>query len=340
MTDHSYDLDDSFDNYLEFDSAFPKWKALDSEIKNLNEQTEDFIVIKGEEVSCRNRKGQNVHFLLLNNERFLPGSGDSAERWLHTRSEHSINDVLGMKEPESIAIAAHPFERVSLLQRLLLRRGSWQKNDFEDGRLQGIQFMNGALTHGFYEGYAFWKKQLLCGKKMFLCAGNDAHGNFNRFRQIAIPFLLIREHGDQLFGKMRTGIYTDKFTQTALLSALKSGHSIATDGPSANFTEGDSETSIIGFDLASAAKNFTLSAVSTPEYGSLKDITIWAGAIGDASEKVIFSTKTANEYSFKKNFEFSADRSSYIRAEIWTNPLDSCDKKSHFCLTNPFWIIK
>ncbi len=338
VTDHSYDLDDSLDNYLEFDGTFPKWKALDDEVKHLNEQTGEFIIIKGEEVSCRNRLGQNVHFLLLNNERFLQGSGDSAERWLKTRSEHSISDVLDIKEAESVSIAAHPFEPISMLQRLLLRRGRWGKNDFEDDRLEGIQFINGALTHGFHEGYTFWKEQLLSGKKMFLCAGNDAHGNFNRFRQIGIPFFLIREHGDQLFGKMRTGIYTTEFTQKAILTALKNGHSIATDGPAANLTKENSETSIIGFSFPGEMKNFSLTAVSTSEYGRLKNITILAGAIGNDFEKVIFSTNSANEYSFKKNFEFSADRSSYIRAEVWTDSLDSCDKKSHFCLTNPFWV--
>jgi hypothetical protein len=340
ITDHSYDLDDSLDNYLEFDSSFPKWKALDSEVLELNENAENFIVIKGEEVSCRNRSGQNVHFLLLGNERFLEGSGDSAERWLQTKSEHSINDVLDLKEPESVSIAAHPFERVSLLQRILLRRGKWQKNDFEDTRLQGIQFINGALTHGFEEGYEFWKKRLLSGEKLFLCAGNDAHGNFNRFRQIGIPFLLIREHGDQLFGKMRTGIYTLDFTQKGILSALKNGHSIAADGPAANFTEKNSETSIIGSDISAEAKNFSMSAVSTPEYGTLKHVKILAGVTGETLEKIIFSSDSLNEYSFRQDFEFSTGRRAYIRAEIWTNPYNSSDKKSHFCLTNPFWVIK
>ena len=340
ITDHSYDLDDSIDNYLEFDGNFPKWKELDAEVKKLNETDNKFIVIKGEEVSCRNHRGQNVHFLMLGNERFLEGGGDSAERWLQTRSEHSVKNLLDIKEPGSVAIAAHPFEGVSMLQKLLLGRGKWQKNDFEDDRLQGIQFINGALTHGFYEGYEFWKNQLLSGKKIFVYAGNDAHGNFNRFRQIGIPFLLIKEHGDQLFGKMRTGVYTSEFTQEALLKALESGHSIATDGPAVNFTEENSEKSIIGSCLSTVSKNFSLIAVSTPEFGTLKNITITAGIKGDNFEKVIFSADSSNEYRFKKNFEFSTDRDAYIRAEIWTNPLNSCDKRSHFCLTNPFWLIK
>jgi hypothetical protein len=337
VTDHSYDLDDPFDNYLKTDSALPKWKALDWGIKAINEESSKFTVIKGEEISCRNKSGRNVHFLLLGNGLFFPGSGDSAERWLHMKSEHSISDVLDRKEVQAIPIAAHPFEKVSFLERLLLLRGEWHPDDFQDERLQGIQFINGDITHGFHEGYEFWKKQLLAGKRMFLFAGNDAHGNFNRYRQLRIPFISIHEHEDHLFGKMRTGVYMSEYSQKFLLAALKNGQTIATDGPVANFTCPGREVSTLGTAVA-AVKDFTFSAFSTPEFGPLKQIRIFSGIIGDDSEKTIFSAQNMSEYKFVTEFSYSSKNESYIRAEVWTDPLGSSDKKSHFCLTNPFWI--
>ena len=143
VTDHSYDLDDSVDNYLVNDSNLPKWSLLQQEVDDQNSKYKDFVIVRGEEVSCRNSKDKNVHLLLLGNRKFFYGSGDGAERWLKTRSENNINEILNSIEPSVLSFAAHPKEQVSFLQRLLLRRGKWLQKDFLHSRLTGIQFVNG-----------------------------------------------------------------------------------------------------------------------------------------------------------------------------------------------------
>ena len=233
-TDHSYDLDDTEENYLSNDPNLFKWKSLQQEIDILNSSQQKFTVVRGEEVTCRNFANQNVHLILLGNRNFFSGKGDGAERWFKTQSEYSTEEIIDKKESSTLAYAAHPSESVSLLQRLLLNRGKWLEHDISNPKLTGIQFANGQLSKGFKSGYQQWIKALLQGKRIFLLAGNDAHGNFNRFRQVGIPFFKINESQNQIFGKMRTGVFLDSLSEENILNSLRLGISIITDGPIIN----------------------------------------------------------------------------------------------------------
>ncbi|MBI3787934.1 MAG: hypothetical protein HY276_06715, partial [Ignavibacteriales bacterium] len=112
VTDHSYDLDDRVDNYLMNDPAIPKWNSLQREVSELNYQDSSFVIVRGEEITCRNGNEKNVHLLLYGSKQFFPGSGDGAEKWLRTRSEHAASEILKTKENTSVAYAAHPKEPV------------------------------------------------------------------------------------------------------------------------------------------------------------------------------------------------------------------------------------
>ena len=338
VTDHSYDLDDSIDDYLANDPNLPKWGLLQQEINDQNSNHQDFVIVRGEEVTCRNSKDQNIHLLLLGNRKFFPGSGDGAERWLKTHSESSINEILNSIEPSVLSFAAHPKERVSFLQRLLLRRGKWLQQDFIHPQLSGIQFINGHVSVGFWKGYHQWVEALLEGKQIFVLAGDDAHGNFNRFRQIGIPFLKIRETGHQLFGKMRTGVYLETLSEENILRALQSGKTIVTDGPVVNlFIDYPTQKiSSIGETIIGNEHSVSLHISSSSEYGSIDSIKVFIGNIG-AKETVIISEKLCQEYTANRTFPLEILCKSYIRVEVWTSLSDSNDAQPHFCLTNPIW---
>jgi hypothetical protein len=338
VTDHSYDLDDSVDNYLVNDSNLPKWNLLQQEVDDQNSRHQDFVIVRGEEVTCRNSKDQNIHLLLLGNRKFFYGSGDGAERWLKTRSENSIYEILNSVEPSILSFAAHPKERVSFLQRLLLRRGKWLQQDFIHSQLTGIQFVNGYVSDGFWQGYHQWIELLLEGKRMFVLAGDDAHGNFNRFRQIGIPFLKIRETGHQLFGKMRTGVYLESLSEENILRAIHSGKTIVTDGPAVNLLidSPTHEISSIGETVIGNKHSVSLEVRSSSEYGAIDSIKVFIGSVG-VKEMVIISEKLSQKHTANRNFSLEITRKSYIRAEVWTSSSDSNDAQPHFCLTNPIW---
>lgn len=340
VTDHSYDLDDSPENFLRNDPRAPKWKKLKHDVELLNRASKGFILVCGEEVSCRNSENQNVHLLLLGNRSLVLGSGDGAERWLKTRSEYAITDVLRRLGSSTVAFAAHPRERVSLLQRILLGRGQWSSRDFDVVELTGIQILNGKLHDGFLDGYRMWIEELLDGKRLFALAGDDAHGNFNRFRQIGIPFLTIRESGDQLFGKMRTGLFLRSLSEQGIIRALRRGSYILSDGPVVNLKVHRSRAtaSSIGESYLARRCTLILEAHTSEEFGQLQLIKVFQGVIGEKSESIVFSERPQASAHAIRKLKFTIDRECYIRAEAWTSPDQSCDRQSHFCLTNPIWL--
>ncbi len=339
ITDHSYDLDDSLESYLLNDPAAPKWQMLRRQIKKSNLASRDFTLVCGEEVSCRNSEGQNVHLLLMGNRSLVLGSGDGAERWLKTRSEHAAADILRRLGPNTVAFAAHPRESVPLLQRVLLGRGQWERTDLDHPQLTGMQFLNGKLQDGFLEGYEIWAEKLLSGSRLVAIAGNDAHGNFNRFRQIGIPFLNIHESEYQLFGKMRTGVFLQSISEQSIVRALRAGGCIISDGPVANLKIGTSAAaSSIGRSFIADRCAINLEACSSEEYGDLQWIKIFRGVIGESSESIVFSERPQRAIRILRKLELDIKRKCYIRAEVWTSPDRSCDRKAHFCLTNPVWL--
>ncbi len=340
VTDHSYDLDDSLDSYLINDPKIQKWQLLQNEVDDLNSKSDQFVIVRGEEVTCRTQARKNIHLLLLGNRKFFHGSGDGAEHWLKTESEHSITEVLNDLEPSAVSYAAHPLEPVSSLQRILLGRGVWLNSDLLHQRLSGLQFINGQLSDGFWNGYRQWIEELLKGRRLFALAGNDAHGNFNRFRQIGIPFLRILEREHQVFGKMRTGVFLESLSESNILSALKYGQSLVTDGPVINFIvySGKEKITSIGSNNFGNNHKILLDILSSTEYGSIHLVKIFKGIIG-SSEIVILSEHDLRAYAINRELEINIETNCYLRAEVWTSADDSSDAHSHFCFTNPVWFI-
>jgi hypothetical protein len=338
VTDHSYDLDDKVDNYLENDPYLPKWRQLQQEVDDYNSRYSDFTIVRGEEVTCRNSAGQNVHLLLLGNMKFIAGTGDSAERWLKTRSENTCDEVLEEKELSTLAFAAHPREPVSFIQRLLLRRGMWHTHDLANTKLTGIQFANGQFSNGFQRGYQKWIKALLLGRRLSVLAGNDAHGNFNRFRQIGIPFIKIHEMDHQIFGKMRTGVFLDSLSEDHILDALRSGMSIITDGPVMNLRVLSSvhQMSSIGCMFNGRKHTVLLEAHSSTEYGSIDVLNVFKGIVGQKEIELIYE-KDLKSFNIDRNISVEIESDSYLRAEVRTSSMDSYDGQPHFCITNPLW---
>jgi hypothetical protein len=341
VTDHSYDLDDQVHSYLSNDPDLAKWQSFQSEVDRLGSELHDFAVVRGEEVSCRNSTGKNIHLLLFGQRRFIHGSGDGAERWLHTRSEYSVTEVLRLKSGTSAAYAAHAKEAVPFLQRLLLGRGIWSDQDLGFDGLSGLQLINGMLDNGFRGGYRAWIKQLLEGKRLLAIAGNDAHGNFNRVRQIGIPFVAIHEGDHQIFGRMRTGVFVNgALSEETVINGLKSGNSIMTDGPVVRaFVRGSSgHRSGFGEIADSSGINLELEVHSSPEFGEIASIHIIIGKTGDTSERTAFRFEGKQGFISQKQVSLKESSADYVRIEARTSGDNTFDRRPHFCFTNPIWI--
>ncbi len=333
-TDHSYDLDDLENNYLKNDPELKKWRKFLREVSDFNKNNKKICVIPGEEATLRNSRNKNIHCLIYNSEKFYPGSGDSGEKWLHPNSELSIKQVLDDVNEHTLVFAAHPVEPVPLLQRLLIRRDNWHEKDCKHSRLNGLQFANGGRKEYFLKGKKLWIKLLLKGYKLMGLAGNDAHGNFSRYRQVSFPFIKMKENYYNLFGVWRTGVHGDfiKLNSDSVLHELKAGNCFLTNGPALSFNAYSNNKL---YKMGSTCLNISkldITAKSSEEFGGIEKVLIFIGKIKATKEYLYYEQNLdQNVYDFKIKLPINKlSESGYFRIEILTS-------KDKTALSNPIW---
>jgi len=343
ITDHSYDLDDQPQDPLAQDPELKKWHQLAGLISKLNRSQRGFVTLLGEEVSCGNARGRNIHLLAFGAPTFIPGAGDGAERWLHTEPTLRIRQVLEMIERAGgVAYAAHPEEFGSTLEKILLRRGTWAMRDYSHQGLSGLQVWNGRFDQMLEKGMSRWRQLLLSGKKLFIIGGNDAHGNFNRFRQLRVPFLIMRESAEQVFGRVRTHLLCrEGASQENVLQALRKGQAMTTDGPFVTFQvlNETGQRADLGESIAGREFSVEISGQSSEEFGALNRIELYCGQIGERVERQIRSLRGGEDFTVLNQVHlkvgpFSVGRSSYLRLELQT----AAGAKRWHAMTNPIWI--
>ena len=319
ITDHSYDLD-----------RRPRsWEGLLAEVDRIHRDLDRFIVLPGEEISCGTAGGKNAHLLAYGLQRFIEGAGDSGRR--NSTPDLSIAEVLArIHEQGGVGYAAHPIEIPPLAQRLFIGRGIWGEQDLREEGLSGLQIWNRRRTHGFAEGKRRWIDLLLEGRRVALGGGSDAHGNFNRFRQISVPLVKIAEYADQTFGSVRTALWLpDGLRAGYVLHALRTGASVVTDGPFLAFTVcGDDGVHVgIGGRLSAKRLRADLTALTTGEFGSFSEIVLRAGDLHRRQEQIVWRGRTAP----REGVSVQCDGPGYLRMEGKTT-------RERHCLTNPVWI--
>ncbi len=335
--DHSYDMDDYEDNYLLNDPDLKKWKKFKAEVQRINKAKNKVLIIPGEEVTVRNTRRQNVHLLVYNSEEFYPGSGDSGEKWFKTYSESSIEDIIKLKRQHVFYFAAHPAESPPFLQKIFINRGEWRNDDCRIPGLNGLQFINGGEDIYKLKGRDLWIRQLLSGYKLIGLAGNDAHGNFSKFRQVGFPFFTMREHHLHLFGVWRTGVYCDgkEITVDNVLGQLGNGNCYLTNGPALQMRVQSANVWYPMGSSCNAPSKLRLESLSTGEYSPLENIQIIVGDVTRGEEKILFKKEFEKEI-FQNSFEFTFTDlpvNGYIRSEIKT-------QEGFLALSNPIWIDK
>ncbi len=320
--DHSYDLDDLPGSFFRNDPQLQRFRFRNAVINRLNEEYAGrFCLLEGYELSAGNAKGRNVHLLLINQDEFLPGAGDSAERWLRRRPDLTLSQALRTKSGGSLALAAHPGVHPPILERLLLNRGRWTRVDLDQESLDGLQVWNGRKGIDFERGLRMWVEGLLGGKRWKIFAGSDAHGNFNRYRQVKTPMLRLEEDDRHTFGKTMTCVYVEgDFGERNLMEALRSGRSFITDGPWADLEA-----------IRPTEKGWEVRvrALSTPEFGEISEIRLFWGREGITAEETFEPEVSA---ALEMNFPFILDRAGgYLRLQART-----C--KGNCAYTNPLYL--
>lgn len=319
ITDHSYDLACTVENYLTPDPKVTRWRLFREECEK--KQEFQSIVIPGEEISCLNSKGEVVHLCGLNLRDFLPGNLDGARKGRRRDPQLSISDAIKKIHGQGgIAIPAHPGARIGFMQRLFLCRGSWSEGDFTQ-TIDGMQIMNCGVSPLFERGKIVWMHQLLMGKKVPILAGNDAHGDFNRYRSIAVPFISLYDRLDFFFGNGKTGLYGSPRSCEGILEAIRQGKTFVTTGPfiSMSISGSAGDATISHYPISREIKKIFVHVRSTEEFGIIKGIRVLSGKKGDTIESVVFSKNYEHGGSFSIDAEIDLNTlkkdTLYLRAE-------------------------
>ncbi len=319
VTDHSYDLDDMENNYLEYDPEHKKWKRLSDEISYFSNK--DCCILRAEEASIGNLKNENIHLLCINSEEFIKGNGDSAEKWGMNKPCFSIKEVKRQQSENRLFIAAHPFDDIPYLQKLTLNRGSWSKEDFDAGSIEFIQAINNASLLEIERNKKKWVNLLLMGFKYYLIAGNDAHGNFQFMKQIKIPFLELFSTKKQIFGRFFT-IF--KYSENDPIQGFKHKHLSISNGPFLDFIATSQLHSYsIGQTIYEDKASINFESKTSKEFGEISNILLIIGDLIKKEEKIIKNPLQFSNYLLPCK--------GYLRMELKT-------KNIGIVITNPIWI--
>jgi len=335
VTDHSYDLDDLLGTWTKKDPNLIKFKNSRKEIEEINKKYSDYIIIPGEELTVDNGHGRYVHMLVLNNKNFIPGNADGFEGIFDNKIAYFYGKIAEIGDDSMLTASAHPMTLFPYVQRILLKRGIWNFNDKSDS-LDGHQILNGKIDNAFRLGKENWIKQLLKGSRKYIYAGNDSHGNLNRFRQLRTPLFKLYEGNYQVFGECRTIVFTDISKGiNQLIKNLKKGQVVISNGPFINITIKDNGNNLyhIGNQAhVDAVKQICIESKSSEFFGKIKEIKIFNGQIDNKVEKLIFAKNYQNVSNVREKIKIQELRSGHLRAEVFT-------EKDKFCLTNPIWLI-
>jgi hypothetical protein len=287
------------------------------------------LIIPSEEVSVLNSENKVVHLCGLGISEYIPGSLDGARKSVYTDKQLTIGEAVSEIERQGgVSFAAHAGSRAGAFQKIFLGRGEWSADDLCDG-LGGIQAVNSNFGGTWIRGKQLWVSMLLKGRKIPILAGSDAHGDFNRYRAIAVPFLRLYENQDRYMGFVRTGIYGKRVDVRGIVDGIRDGETFITSGPFASICDirrqdvslvGSKKSVLDGSD--DTLNNLCVRAVSTEEFGSIRVIMVMMGIVGSTEERVIVKQSLPDDtYDATVPIVDALPRSSeeryYLRAEVY-----------------------
>jgi hypothetical protein len=310
VTDHSFDLDPE------------KWNVSSADCDAHSDNF--FRVLQGEEVSCY-LPGTDIipgqyqyNHLLVYGADFIPGG-----EWEDgTGSDYTPTEAFAIANSQKgVTYPAHPFDDDPF-------RDPWHNYSLN---FTGLQIWNHGSSNSIAKlenGIDMWKDLLLGGRRVYVEGGTDAHGDFNI-----------------LAGRVKTHVYVPGYSQSNLpskseiLSALRNGHSVMTNGPLVIF---DINGEVIGNNVnLNKETNATLSIQwnSTQEFGYITNIIVKRGVIkGTEENNVTIITPSSIGKSTLCDYHelvISPTESCYYRVEAYSSTTSG---EQYRCYTNPIWL--
>jgi len=329
FTDHSFDLDDVEGDTNTNDPELARYGRYVDEITACAEEYPEVTFIVGEELSCGNAAGQNVHMLVFNLQQLYIGNGDGFEG--ENTPDHPCAEVTASLDPAEAAFAAHPITDINSVEMYVINRGMWSPEDMRIEGLNGLQAWNQSAAP-IPGGIEEWVKVLLEGGNKYLLAGTDAHGCFN-YKYSDWP-------SGMPFGNIRSAVYVQgELTVEKFIAALRSGRIVTTSGPLATveIMNAAGDVAGVGGKIHGGAMMAIPRVRSTEEFGPVKEIRVILGDLVKGEEVAL--AKYSGDYA---DDPMDMDQTvqlpeqftkGYVRVEAESEK----DGFTYLAFTNPVW---
>lgn len=315
------------------------WERFRKELEIWNQKS-DLVVLPGEKIVCRNYRNRDIDLLVLNYSESISGSANGNRKQTHKKPKIRLKEVVGTVAAKALTFAVRPVKKLTFLEKWLLKRGIWSKPDLSLSGLTGIQVNNAPDYNSLGLEIEKWTEVLLKGERKIIITGSDSSdslngGNGNRVSSNS-------GSSPRVSQKARTGILCNQpATADKIIANLERGNSVITNGPLMDFSvkNESGKKSLLGGEIEGSSFVLRYKAVSTPEYGPLLNLKIFAGDIKAGIEELIYTINYDNDrFSVDGMFNFEPrSNQGYLRGELWSGKIDDKEITS-YCLTNPVWI--
>ncbi|MBU4451672.1 MAG: CehA/McbA family metallohydrolase [Nanoarchaeota archaeon] len=286
ITDHSFDQTNLSTNWNDY----------------LRECNADKRCLPAEEVSCDwGAFGYYSHYLYYNASIFMDGA---EVYWGDTKTcLENINRI----NTVGFGYVAHPEHNDRL-------RVEWKNYSLPFTGLEVWNSIGESWEKERDQAMQKWVEQILLGRKIFIEAGSDAHGDFN-----------------SALGKVRTACFASNFTKDNIFTALKSGNCMMTDGPIVIFT---ANSHIIGESFNVSEGDTILLNISwnsTNEFGNVTEIVLIRGEINgsEINETILSPNNLSGNFILT-----STPNNTYYRIEARSIDSEGIVRRAY---TNPIW---
>ncbi len=309
LTDHSFDL-----------------KGLDWErLQKFAQENsrEDFSILIGEEIHAKNddnwfpsfTKCHSMHILGFGLERMVKTGSTIFHSYNPNKDENAVMAELIAHHQGSFCYIAHPRAEMEGRWRYELKR---LKDTYLGNPIVGLEVLNGGdfEERKNEEAVELFTKLLLQGKRLWVMGNSDSHS--------------LR------VGSGRTYVRARENREEEILAALKSGKTVATNGPFGymEVINENGEKAELGEELKGKEFKFMLrwDADLNHQYTDVTSIRLYLGRIGEGREEEIPLPKVVHSKgTFTTKTQDLMPGSYYIRAEFLTS-----EKKK--ALTSPIFL--
>lgn len=297
FTDHGFDLQET------------DWKRLQRFAQDNSKK--DFSLLTGEEIHAKNdnnwlpsfTKCHSMHILGYNLGKLIKTGSTLFHSYNPSKGENRVMAEFVARKAGSFCYIAHPRAE---------REGRWQyelkrlKDSYLGNPIVGLEVLNGGDfgEKKNKDAVRLFTELLLKGKRLGVMGNSDSHS--------------LR------LGRGRTYIRAEENTEKEILAALKSGKTVATNGPFGHMevTNERGEKAELGEAIKGKGFQFTLSwdADSSRQYTDISSIKVYLGKVGEDEEREIpLPGVDYSKGAFTNKTQDLGSGSYYLRAEFLTS---------------------